>query len=442
MARHPEQLKHAAPPLARDNSLVPLPSAPTSTRSSADDPAPAPLPSSAHLQALQADADFLWHSALISYREQRFQGVVTALNRLLKDHLESPHVLEAHYYLGQAYLGLTQPQQAERELQTFIESQTATYQAPANLRLACSSDVLRATPSSASLPELLINAQLALGQAYLQLQKFSQAHLLSFELNAKLAPALRSRFAQEELQGESQKKCAEELVPSPAPTALEIAKLKTRLLQIRALQGLAKSAQAEELLDHLPQGWQTQADAPLQAEIAQLQLQFQLGRCTLLQRSSTSSRPFGSEGALIAALKQHQQCLLQALLLIDPWLANPAPPIQAALRQLREVYQQTLRFAQAPPLPMKRLAAGERRTARQASVLAQELQVVLQTTLLQPFFKTSLELLQAHLSATHPANLALLEGWMQTLQPPQAFPRRTHSRRPHPGVPQNTDPPP
>ncbi len=201
------------------------------------------------------EAQVLWREGRKSFQNHQYQDAIPYLQRLADRYPDKPGYFESHLLLGQAFLGLHRPREAIAPLQFFLNSK-------------------RARPEA-------VEALLTLSSAYLDLGKFSEAHLSILEIEQTSSRLFL-----------------------PEETRLRIV-----LLKAQVLFELNQDSRSLEALSTAKKKLRNQTPIAIQGQAALLQLKLKLRAC---------QRPTSPDVMKEAQVKLHSEqngvCLLEALL--------------------------------------------------------------------------------------------------------------------------------
>ena len=257
-----------------------------------------PPPPSAYGDATMESASFLYSEGQASFKRGLFTEAERLLQRLIDRHVEFEFRMDALLLLAQSKIELHKPSAAIPLLQTYLEQPHAL--------------------------GARIDAELLLGQAYLDTNRFHEAYLVSFEL----------------LHGESLKKLETE----------SFSLLKALLLKAESQLGLNQANRADRTLVSLKSTLGRTGFSPPThwvARVDQIELELKLRSCAVFptQRILTEEQARDQ-------MQRRGRCLSEALPIFEHiWSQKDLGQTRFAAHRLTVAYN-AYRFAlQAPPLP-------------------------------------------------------------------------------------------
>jgi tetratricopeptide (TPR) repeat protein len=241
------------------------------------------------------EAETLWKESQVALRESRLQDAVAYLERYVDRYPGKPGYLDAQLLLGQVQLELGHAEEALKPLKYFIHASHN--------------------------PNDVAKARIALGNSYLKLGKFHEAHLTSIEIE-------RTR---------NSKKLNSDVY------------LESRLLAAQALLGLKQNSKAIDILNSAEKQLTERHSAKIKAQTYGLQLTVKIKTC----------EKFPSKGPLDELQTRDQLnrrgiCLLEGLLQFHKILkTEDLRAAGTAALQLKNTYDSYFQSCLHPPVPLQ-----------------------------------------------------------------------------------------
>jgi len=262
-------------------------------------------------QNTEEEAQVLWNSGKAALSESRFQDAVNALQRYVDRYPGTPDYLRAHFYLGKALIEQNSNSKAVAVLTNFITS--------------CQNPVESA------------EGRLLLANAYLNLEKYQQAYLITLEIDQ-----------------------IEKKTSLPSDTLLEALYIKSRsLLNLNYLD------RATQVLASADKQLSDKNSPMVKGQVFDLKLKLKISECAQLP-----SKDRLDEGQLRDQLDRRGTCVLESLLIFHKILkSNDLRSAASAATQVNEAFDQYSKSCSssysAPAVSPISKQSSSRRTAQE-----------------------------------------------------------------------------
>lgn len=262
-------------------------------------------------QPIESSARTLWDQGRSAYFASHYQEALVHLKELIDFYPAQEGYLQAHLLLGQSYLKLKNPAAAIEPLKYYIN---ATSQSPKS-----------------------ILARIALAQAYLNLRKFSEAELISYEIQQ-----MEAKY-----------------------TLKSDEKIEALLIQARAFIGFHQENKAAERIQDIKKQLTETNSSSIQGQTFALELKLKALKCSQLPSQRTLE-----EGQVIDQMNRRGTCLLEALLPLQKVLTiGELESIQFSVDEIEKAFESYFQTCAYPPLP----PLTPKRTEKQLTRYRQEL---------------------------------------------------------------------